>query len=234
MSVQRPLSPPLSPAATPFAAPASARSARAASGLPLGAEVWSSLINLAGRQRMLSQRLALLALLAERGDAQARDAASQILGQFSAAHSQLSRGGDGLPPPPTAALHEAFFGAGGADGTVRGFIAAGERWLRGTDAEQALAELLALVTPMLALLNRVTAVYEAEARAAAAETERRGRALIGRIEQIAGEARVVSLNARIVAARAGEVGREFSVVAARLSEVSEQIEQLSREAMAGR
>jgi len=54
--------------------------------------------------------------------------------------------------------------------------------------------------------------------------------LIARIQRIASEARVVSMNARIVAARAGDHGREFAVVAERLTDISAEIETLSRSA----
>ncbi|NRF66208.1 type IV pili methyl-accepting chemotaxis transducer N-terminal domain-containing protein [Aquincola sp. S2] len=204
----------------------------------IGAELWSALINLAGRQRMLSQRIVLMALLADRGDGSARAAALDALRQFSAAHTRLVRGGDGLPPPP-ALLRQALAGpageAGGAsaEAAVRDFAALAEQALR-TDvalARPALSQLVERATPVLALLNRLTQLYETLARDAAARAQQRQAGLIGRIERIAGEARFVALNARIVAARAGSAGREFGVVATRLVEVSAEIEGLSREAM---
>ena len=204
---------------------------------PIGPEMWSTLINLAGRQRMLSQRIVLMALLGDRGDATARSAAQEALQQFTAAHARLSRGGDGLPCPPPA-VQQALAGArpdgsDGADAAVRRYIALAEQSLR-TDvalARPALGQLVEQATPMLVLLNKLTQVYEALAREAVRLNQQRQASLIGRIERIASEARVISLNARIVAARAGETGREFGVVASRLVEVSAEIEALSREAM---
>jgi hypothetical protein len=203
----------------------------------IGPELWSTLINLAGRQRMLSQRIVLMALLGERGDANARSAAQDALQQFGAAHARLARGGDGLPPPPPA-VHQVLTGArpdggDGADAAVRAFIALAEQSLR-TEvalARPALGQLVERATPMLALLNKLTQLYESLAREAVVQAQQRQAGLIGRIERIASEARVISLNARIVAARAGEQGQEFGVVASRLVEVSAEIEALSREAM---
>lgn len=203
-----------------------------ASGATVAPEVWSSLVNLAGRQRMLSQRIVLMALLADRGDASARSTAQDALRQFNAAHLRLLRGGDGLPPPPPAVL-QLLSGPEGIDGAVRDFATLAERALR-TDvalARPALSQLVERATPVLALLNRLTQQYETLARDAAHQAQQRQAALIGRIERIASEARLVSMNARIVAARAGDWGREFGVVAARLVEVSAEIEALSREAM---
>jgi hypothetical protein len=217
--------------------PAAAATAPVDGAHAIGPELWSTLINLAGRQRMLSQRIVLMALLGDRGDATARSAAHDALQQFAAAHARLARGGDGLPPPPPA-VQQALAGtladgSDGADAAVRAFIDVAEQALR-TEvalARPALGQLVERATPMLALLNKLTQVYEALAREAVAHAQQRQAGLIGRIERIASEARVISLNARIVAARAGEQGREFGVVASRLVEISAEIEALSREAM---
>ena len=132
-------------------------------------ETWSSLINLAGRQRMLSQRIALMALLADRGDRMARSAARDALQQFSTAHERLSRGGDGLPPPPAEGLREAFFGQQGADPAVRAFITLARQVLESDDGQDrdALTRLVAQATPLLGLLNHLTQAYETHARASA-------------------------------------------------------------------
>jgi hypothetical protein len=201
------------------------------------AEVWSTLINLAGRQRMLSQRIVLMAVLHDRDDRSARAAAREALEQFRRAHAQLAVGGEGLPPPPPA-VREALHGGGhwGADGleaAVQSFIALAEQALH-TEPARAQAALVTLVvraTPMLVALNRLTQIYESLSHQSAATQQQRQGELIRRIESIAREARIVSMNARIAAARAGDAGREFGVVASRLVEISAQIEATSREAL---
>jgi len=222
--------PTASPSVRPRLAPVPAAPSE---GETVAAETWSSLINLAGRQRMLSQRIALMALLADRGDRSARSAARDALQQFSTAHERLARGGDGLPAPPAESLRDAFFGREGADPAVRRFITLARQVLEaepGPDRE-ALTTLVVQATPMLTLLSHLTQAYETQARASAQRAQQRHASLISSIERVAGEARIVAMNARIAAARAGDGGREFGVVAARLVEVSSQIESLSHAAM---
>jgi hypothetical protein len=196
-----------------------------------GMQLHTRLVDMAGRQRMLSQRLVLMAVLAAQGDAASLQAGREALELFARSHQQLSRGGDGLPAPSAPALREAFFGADGADRPVLDFIELARRALGG-GAAQAQAALIAQAGPMLQRLIALAALYEAQARQAAQRQQQRRAALIGSIQRIAGEARVISMNARVAAARAGHSGREFAVVAGRLLEISDEIQTLSRQAIA--
>ena len=51
------------------------------------------------------------------------------------------------------------------------------------------------------------------------------------IQQVAREAKIVSFNAQVIAARAGLAGREFGVVAGRLSDVSTDVDRLARKGL---
>lgn len=80
-------------------------------------------INLAGRQRMLSQRMAGAAVLAAAGDADARRRLDQSWSRFATAHAAL-RNGDGtlgIRRVPDADLVAAYAGAGGLDEQVAAF-----------------------------------------------------------------------------------------------------------------
>jgi len=59
------------------------------------------------------------------------------------------------------------------------------------------------------------------------------RGIMTDIETIAKQAKMVSFNARIVAARAGQAGKEFSVVAGVLSNITTEIDDLVRAALSG-
>ena len=51
------------------------------------------------------------------------------------------------------------------------------------------------------------------------------------IKAIAKQARLVSFDAQIVAARADDAGKEFSVVASRLTDITSEIDDLMHEAL---
>lgn len=199
----------------------------------LDADTHGQLINLAGRQRMLSQRIVMLAVLAAQGQADAVTTARDALRLFGETHATLSTRRGHPPAALDPELHEALFGPDGADAPVRAFIARAERALGSAGTAAAAAELGRLVAeadPVLKLLNRITSVFESIARRDAQTRRTQQIDLIARIQRIATEALVVSMNARVVAARASDHGREFAVVAERLTDISAEIETLSRSA----
>lgn len=196
----------------------------------IAAETWTQLVNQAGRQRMLSQRIALHALLAARGDAAAAGLARDALAMFAFSHQTLSRGHADLPMPADGRLADAFHGSGGADRHVRDFVALAERALQPGAPEKIVDELAAQATPILGVLQRVAQLYETLAQEAARSQRRQTTELIERIHRVAREARIVTFNARVGAARAGDAGREFAALADILGRISEEVEHLARQA----
>lgn len=202
----------------------------------VGGEVYSRLINLSGRRRFTSQRVVLFAVLAAEGRDGALETSREALAVFMAANQALTRGGDGLPGLFCPELRDAHHGTGGAGSAIDDFVILARR------THQALADttrmagglviqLVDAATPLLAALNALTQVYEDLGRRHARQQRERLAAVMGEIQQIARQARIVSFNAQVVAARAAEGGREFSVVAGELMRITSHIDELVHEAV---
>lgn len=203
---------------------------------PLPGEVFGKLINLSGRRRFTSQRLVLYAVLAAQGKSDGVAVARSALTLFDNAHASLMQKKDDLPGVFCDALRQAYFGALQGDARIRAFSLLAQRTLDAIadgrrQAGELLAQLVDASTPLLDALNALTAVYEDESRRHALLLEKRRRLVMGDIERIAREARMVAFNAQVIAARAGEAGREFAVVGSRLSDITGQIDGLVRQAM---
>lgn len=196
----------------------------------------STLINLAGRQRMLSQRVVLQTLLSAQGDGAALAVAQEALELLRFSHERLLKATATLKDDVSAPLQQALHGPQGAHKPVQEFVRLAEQTLAAIAHSQPASRrmvpsLVARSTPLLAVLNDLTQTVEMLARGEAHAQRQRQADLLQQIERIAGEARLASFNARVAAARAGDHGREFGVVAGVLSGISERIEALSKEAM---
>lgn len=215
-----------------------ANDAVAAEVKPLSGEVFGALINLSGRRRFTSQRLVLYAVLAAQGHENAAAVAREALGLFRGAHTALVKGSDSLPGIFCEELREAYFGRLGGDAQIVHFIDLAERTLNAIEdklreAPALLAELVRVTTPMLGILNQITSVYEEQSKRHAVLMKKQLRGIMTDIETIAKQAKMVSFNARIVAARAGQAGKEFSVVAGVLSNITSEIDDLVKAALNG-
>jgi hypothetical protein len=191
----------------------------------LSGEVFATLINLSGRRRFTSQRVVLYAVLAAKKDLALTHVASDALGLFKEANSALIQGDNNLPGVFCASLQEAYFGSGQGDKKIREFIELAERALHAIQsgwrqAPALLDELIESTTPLLAILNNITAIYEKEARSHASKAKNQLLDVMSEIKAISKQAHMVAFNAQIIAARAGTVGREFSVVATVLTSPS--------------
>ena len=207
---------------------------------PLSGEAFATMINLSGRRRFTSQRVVLYSVLAAGGNATAAQTAGEALNLFQEAHTALIHGNTQVPGVFSAALHDAYFGAAQGNKKILDFVELAERVLYAIAAgwrrqvPVLLDELVECSSALLATLNSITAIYEAEARNHAKQVEHQLMAAMGEIKSISKEAQFVAFNAQIVAARAGSAGREFSVVAAVLLSITSNIENILDNALVRR
>lgn len=214
---------------------------------PPDGERLSALINMAGRQRMLSQRLVLHAVLAARQQAQqapqtapcsappqalpALSVFRDTLERMARAHERLAHGGGEWPGAFSDGLRQAYFAPRNADARIRDFLGLAQQVLAGlegrrTNVDAIVQELVDEATPILELLNELTLAHEAEAAQRTRHERSRHQELMERLHAVAREAKVVAFNAQVAAHRAGAHGPEFGVVAARMGVITEEMEKL--------
>ena len=203
----------------------------------LTGEVFGALINLSGRRRFTSQRIVLYALLASQGQDGSAVVAQEALALFRGAHKSLLGEADGLPGVFCQELRDAYFGKMDGDRQIVAFADLAERTLKAiaqgsAQVGELLDELVSITTPTLAILNQITGIYEEQAKQNARLVRKQLRGVITDIETINRQARMVAFNARIVAARAGQAGKEFSVVAGVLSSITGEIDEMVSAALA--
>lgn len=206
--------------------------------IKMSGDMFGALINLSGRRRFTSQRVVLYAVLASMGRDDAITVARETLAAFRDAHVTLVEGKHGLPGIFCSQLQQAYFGTLQGDKIIRDFIALAEATLdaivgEGRGAPALLDDLVSSATPLLSLLNGLTLVYEEQAKRHAQLQRRQMQDLMGDIKTIAKQARMVAFNAQIVAARAGQAGKEFAVVAGVMTSITGEIDDLVHKALSG-
>jgi hypothetical protein len=212
---------------------------RAPENKAVSGETIGELINLAGRQRMLSQRIVLHVLLAAQGDDRAIDIARQCLSIFAASHAELVGGNDRLPGVFSEALRQLYFGSHRADERIRRFIGDAERAIslipaRLSGAQAAADALVTQASPLLELLQSITLGYQNEMRNVERAASARDAQLAEQLGRISMQANIVAINARISAGRAGPYGREFAVVTSLLSDIVKEMERMIHGVVAAR
>ena len=213
---------------------------------PTGAAVQArdatmSLVNLAARQRMLSQRMVLQTVLAARGSDLHLKAARHTLALFKDSQAQLVDTPRLLEPASAERVRAVYHGPAGVAATIDAFaqrvevaLEHAERQSRRVD--DAVAELVSATDGALEALNAATTVFDQVGRAKSETLMKELAGIVESIQTVAREAKVVSFNAQVMAARAGQHGREFAVVANVLSDITQEIDGLSLQAvsLAGR
>ena len=194
-----------------------------------------SLVNLAARQRMLSQRMILQTVLAASGSSLHLQAAQKTFQLFCDSHLKLLATTSTFDAPSAQLVHDTYKGPRGVGPLIEDFMQQMRSTLQsigcGGPHERSLNALVTSTDSVLEALNTATSTFDniAKGKATLLMTELTG--IVSDIQTVAREAKVVSFNAQVMAARAGQHGREFAVVANVLSGITADIDGMSRKAM---
>lgn len=195
-----------------------------------------SVVNLAARQRMLSQRMILQVVLAADGRSDMAQAAKQSLKLFTESHASLLETIRHMDSTHAQHIQLAYSGPGGAGPIIERFIHQVRQALNNIDSSSTLTarsvdELVSCTDTVLTALNTVTTAFDQVTRSKGEALMRELTGIVSDIQSVAKEAKVVSFNAQVIAARAGEHGRGFAVVANVLSGITQEIDRQSKRAM---
>jgi len=200
-----------------------------------------SLVNLAARQRMLSQRMVLQTVWAARGSDLHLKAARNTLALFTQSQSRLVDTPRHLEPADAQRIRAIYHGPAGVAATIDAFAQQVGTALDLTErqsprVDEALARLVEATDGALEALDAATTVFDQVGKAKSETLMKELASIVASIQTVAREAKVVSFNAQVMAARAGQHGREFAVVANVLSGITNEIDGLSLQAvsLAGR
>ena len=194
-----------------------------------------SLVNIAARQRMLSQRMILHTVMAARGEAVWLYAAQGSLRVFTESHQYLMATIAQFDPASARKITDTYEGPKGVGTVVNHFMQLMRRTLDQIElanpgAEAGAVELVGHADRILAALNTATTAFDEVSKAHSSALKKELSGIVDDIQSVAREAKVVSFNAQVIAARAGVQGREFAVVANVLSDITGEIDRLTRKA----
>lgn len=194
-----------------------------------------SLVNMSARQRMLSQRMLLQTLLAARGDPTQLQAALVSLQLFCESQACLVATADALDEASAQHIRATYSGTAGVGPRIEEFMRCMHSVLRvigeGDLYPRELDALVADNDTVLAALNTATTAFDTISKGKAVQLMKELTAIVSDIQIVAREAKIVSFNAQVIAARAGQHGREFAVVANVLSGISTEVDGLARNAI---
>jgi len=189
-----------------------------------------STFNMAARQRMLSQRLVLQILLAERGQAGQFEAAEETLRLFTSSHARLLEFGRSGSQEEARQVEDVYRRQRVGE-VVQGFVQRCERALailrQPPERRTRLDEVFEGLEEVLAALNIATSVFDQISARREQRMMGELKGIVTDIQQVARQAKIVSFNAQVIAARAGDSGREFGVVASTLSGISGEVDRLA-------
>jgi hypothetical protein len=175
-------------------------------------------------------------VLASLGHDGAIETARQTLILFGEAHRALIDGRSGLPGIFCEQVRDAYYGQLQGCRVIDDFLALAHDALDAIaherrEAPALLDELVSSATPLLAVLNALTLVYEEQSKRHALGQRKQLQDMMGEVKTIAKQARMVAFNAQIAAARAGEAGQEFAVMASAMTNLTGDIDNLAQAAM---
>lgn len=217
-----------------------------------GEEAYGALINIAGRQRMLSQRVGLLLLGLATQSTDSSAFQSGMIAQLEAALREFDQGHEillngavdqGIPrvsSPEAMKLLSEHRGVNA--GPIARFRNETSQFLtriqRGEplSAEQCmsltdfiLGDLLAFLQKIVKALQQDFNAFMDNARQAGARNMQRVNQAVREIQEAAHFSRMIALNAKISAERAGEFGREFGALTNEIKDISERITSSSKD-----
>lgn len=202
---------------------------------PTGTGETISLVNMAARQRMLSQRMILQTVLAAGGSELHLQAARKSFELFCSSHVKLVATAAEFDENNARRVRETYAGSHGVGPLIEQFMQQMRTTLHYLDSgakhAQALEALVANTDAVLDALNTATTTFDNIAKEQAGHMMKELTGIVADIQSVAREAKIVSFNAQVLAARAGQNGREFAVVANVLSGITAEIDDLSRKAV---